>query len=68
MSEQIEYSKILHYNFQGSSWAINNEDYDSLEWFSSNTKPTQKELDALWPAVKLLIAAESDASHETPSA
>jgi hypothetical protein len=61
----IQYSKILHYKYPGKEWSINNEDYDTLDWLSDGAKPTKAELDALWPAVQILIAAEIDASNET---
>jgi hypothetical protein len=54
----IEYSKILHYKYPGKQWSINNEDYDSLDWLSDSPKPSQADLDALWPEVQQLIAAE----------
>jgi hypothetical protein len=47
------YVQVLQANYVGSEWAINNnDDYDSLQWFSDTPKPTQAELDALWPATE----------------
>jgi hypothetical protein len=38
-------------NYPGKQWTLNNNDYDTLEWLSAGTAPTQAELDAQWPTV-----------------
>jgi hypothetical protein len=48
----IDYSQILTINYASSSWGISNNDYSTLEWFSDTPKPTQAELDALWPSTE----------------
>jgi hypothetical protein len=47
----IDYTLILQANYPSAQWALNNNDYDQLEWFDSTPKPTQAELDAAWPQV-----------------
>jgi hypothetical protein len=47
----IDYAAILTANYTGAQWALNNNDYDTLEWFDSTPKPTQAALDAAWPQV-----------------
>ena len=47
----IDYSAVLTTNYPGTQWALNNNDYDTLQWFSDTPKPTQAELDAAWPQV-----------------
>jgi len=47
----IDYAAVLIANYPGSEWAINNNDYATLQWFSDTPKPTQAELDAAWPQV-----------------
>ena len=47
----IDYSLILTTNYVGKEWSINNNDYSSLQWYSTGTKPTQAQLDAQWPEV-----------------
>lgn len=47
----IDYSAILSAKYAGSEWSLNNNDYATLEWYSATAKPTQAELDALWPQV-----------------
>ena len=44
----IDYTKILSLNYPGAQWAINDNNYDTLDWLDSTPKPTQEELDALW--------------------
>jgi hypothetical protein len=46
-----DYAAVLSANYVGKEWAISGNDYDSLQWFSAGTAPTQAELDAQWPTV-----------------
>lgn len=48
----IDYSLVLRINYAGKQWNLNGDDYDGLEWFDETPKPTQAELDALWPQVQ----------------
>ena len=41
-----DYSAVLTANYPGKQWTLNNNDYDTLEWLSAGTAPTQAELDA----------------------
>jgi len=41
------YSEKLTEHYAGAEWSINNEEYDSLEWYSDSPKPTKAQLDAL---------------------
>jgi hypothetical protein len=45
----IDYVAVLQANYVGSQWWISGNDYETLDWLSDTTKPTQAELDALWP-------------------
>lgn len=55
----IDYSKIIFVNYPSSEWAMSNEDYTTLEWFSDTPKPTQEELDALIPNTENEIAKQN---------
>jgi hypothetical protein len=46
----IDYVAILSANYAGSQWTLDGDTYDGLTWLSDTPKPTQAELDALWPA------------------
>lgn len=48
----IDYTLILTTKYVGSQWTLNGESYDGLVWLSDTPKPTQAELDALWPQVQ----------------
>lgn len=52
----INYPQILSVNYPGSQWAMNANDYSTLEWFSDTPKPTQAELDALAPNTDEVLA------------
>ena len=48
----IDYGLILVTKYPGAQWSLNGDTYDGLEWLSDTPKPTQAELDALWPQVQ----------------
>ena len=48
----IDYTAILSAKYQGSVWTLDGDSYDGLVWLSDTPKPTQAELDALWPQVQ----------------
>lgn len=48
----IDYALILTSKYAGSQWTLNGDDYDGLVWLSDTPKPSQAELDALWPQVQ----------------
>ena len=47
-----DYAAVLTANYALSEWALDNNDYTTLQWFSNTPKPTQAELDAAWPQVQ----------------
>jgi hypothetical protein len=57
----IDYPAILVRHYQGAEWTLNGDEYDGLTWLSDTPKPTQEELDALWPSTVDAIQAERDA-------
>ena len=48
----IDYTQILHINYVGKKWSMLDNKYEHLNWMDESTKPTQNELDALWPATE----------------
>lgn len=46
-----DYALVLTMNYKGAEWALDGNDYDTLQWFSSTPKPTRAELDAQWAQV-----------------
>ena len=47
----IDYALILNAKYPGTQWALDGNDYETLQWFDKTPKPTQAELDAAWPQV-----------------
>jgi hypothetical protein len=48
----IIYSQILSVNYPTSQWSMLGNDYEALNWLDETPKPTQEELDALWPSTQ----------------
>lgn len=55
----INYIAILEVNYPNKQWAISGDDYSGLEWLDTSPKPTQAELDALWPATQKAVFNKS---------
>ncbi len=49
----MDIAQILTKNYPDTAWTLNGDDYSGLEWLDDSPKPTEKELEALWPEVKL---------------
>jgi hypothetical protein len=54
-----DYVVILLRRYAGKEWWISGNDYSTLEWFSSGTKPSKATLDGLWASVQQEIADEA---------
>jgi hypothetical protein len=52
----LNYAQILSVNYPTTQWSIDGNSYDGLIWYSDTPKPTQEELDALWPATQTTVA------------
>jgi len=48
----IDYSLILSLNYATNIWSLIGNSYDGLDWQDVSPKPTQEELDALWPSTE----------------
>lgn len=48
----INYPLILIAKYADSEWTLNGDTYDGLTWLDDTPKPTQAELDELWPQVQ----------------
>jgi hypothetical protein len=49
---------ILSRRYAGAEWTLNGDDYAGLTWLSDSAKPTEKQLEALWPEVQLEAQTE----------
>jgi len=54
----MDIAQILTRKFANSEWTLNGDDYTGLTWLSETSKPTKKELEALWPTVQYEVAYE----------
>jgi hypothetical protein len=67
----MDIAAILVQKFSGAEWTLSGEDYSGLTWLSDAAKPTEKELEALWPEVQYEAAyaeveqARANAYRET---
>jgi hypothetical protein len=48
----MDLTLILSRKFEGAEWILDGDEYEGLSWLSDSAKPTQKELEALWPTVQ----------------
>ena len=48
----MDISLILTSRFKGAEWTLNGDAYEGLTWLSDSPKPTEKQLEALWPEVE----------------
>jgi hypothetical protein len=58
---------ILSTKYFGSEWTLEGNDYDGLTWLSDTPKPTEEELEELWPTVQAELAAKSQAKIDAKS-
>jgi hypothetical protein len=49
---------ILTKRYSGTSWTLNGDTYEGLEWLDNTPKPSELELEALWPEVQYQVAYE----------
>ena len=54
----MDIAQILSARYVGAEWSLDAEDYSGLTWLSASTKPTEAELEALWPQVQYEVAYE----------
>jgi hypothetical protein len=47
----MDLALVLTANFPHSEWTLNGEKYSGLTWLSQTPKPTEEELENLWPSV-----------------
>jgi hypothetical protein len=52
---------ILATKYQGSEWILDGDSYEGLTWLSDSPKPSQEELEDLWPEVQAELAANAQA-------
>lgn len=68
MTTEIDYAKCLVFLNPEAEWAINGNDYSTLEWFSDGIKPTEKQIIAAWPAASAAYQAKVTAKEDARTA
>lgn len=56
----MDITTILTTKYAGSEWTLNGDSYPGLTWLSNSPKPTEEELEELWPEV----LADLEAKHQ----
>jgi hypothetical protein len=54
-------SLVLTTKYVGSEWTLDGDDYAGLTWLSNTPKPTEKQLQDLWPTVQAELQAQAQA-------
>jgi hypothetical protein len=57
----MDISTILSTKYKGSEWSLDGDSYEGLIWVSNTPKPTEEELQELWPEVQAELQAEKQA-------
>jgi hypothetical protein len=57
----MDYAIILSNKYQGSEWILDGDSYQGLTWLSKTPKPSQEQLEDLWPAVQAELKAKAKA-------
>jgi hypothetical protein len=57
----MDFATILSNKYQTSEWTLDGDSYEGLTWLSDSPKPTQEELEDLWPEVQAEVAAKAQA-------
>ena len=51
----MDISAVLIAKYPGNQWTLDGDDYAGLTWLSDSPKPTEAEIEALWPEVQYEI-------------
>ena len=54
----MDYALVLARRFAGKAWTLVGDEYAGLEWSDDSIKPSEKQLEALWPEVHLEVETE----------
>ena len=57
----MDITAILSSKYKGSEWSLDGDLYAGLTWVSNTPKPTEEELQELWPEVQAELQAEKQA-------
>jgi hypothetical protein len=55
----VNYPLVLSINYADKHWSMLNNDYQTLDWMSDSPRPTQEELNVLWPSTEETFAKQN---------
>ncbi len=68
MSDYIDLTKCLEFLAPNEHWAISDNDYERIEWYSEKKQPTLNELIGVWDKVIAEIEANKQAKLDARAA
>lgn len=57
----MDIASILSTKYIGSEWTLDGDSYEGLTWLSESSKPTEEQLQDLWPEVQAELEAKEQA-------
>lgn len=64
MSDYIDLTKCLEFLAPNEHWAISDNDYERIEWYSDKPQPSLEELLGVWDEVVAQIEAKEKAKQD----
>lgn len=68
MYDHIDLTKCLEYLAPNEHWAISDNDYERIEWYSNKPQPTLEQLLSVWDDVLAQIEAKEQAKKDAKAA
>lgn len=64
MSDQIDLTKCLEFLAPNEHWAISDNDYERIEWYSDKPQPSHSDLISVWDEVVAQAQAKEQAKRD----
>jgi hypothetical protein len=55
----MDIASILSSKYVGSEWTLDGDSYEGLTWLHESDKPSEEELEGLWPEVQAELASKA---------
>jgi hypothetical protein len=60
----MDIASILSSKYVGSQWTLDGDSYEGLTWLHESDKPSEEELEDLWPEVQAELQAKEQSKIE----
>ena len=60
----MDIAQILLVKYAGAEWILDGNNYSGLTWFSATPKPTEQQLQSLWPSVEAYLKLQTQEKIE----